>query len=246
MWWFVLLVCVAVLLTVQFVVFPASLPKVLDDPFLSSPQASSSTGTTPSKPLLTGDDIIPSDAQLFRAFGGEAHPSSPLAQSEVFRDFISRIDRNSNTFRCNSDGEEKARCIPLSYVNDDVCDCGMDEPGTSACSGHVDAWTPSFACRGKPILTKRRTRMAGAATTAITADGGGGLRGSRDVTKKNKEEEGEEEEEEEQEEVEEEVVIWLPVSRVNDGVCDCPCDGADEWKGRVECPRQAARCIKMV
>ena len=239
------LVCMAVLLMLQFIVFPAFLPKVLDDPFLSSPQSSSSTGTTPSKPLLSQHDVIPSDAQLFRAFGGEAHPSSPLiAQSAILLDFISRIDHESNTFRCNQD-DEKVKRIPLSYMNDDVCDCGMDEPGTSACSGHVDALTPSFACRGKPILMKRRRRRtAGAATTAITANGGGGLRGSRDVTRKKKKEEEEEEEKEEEEkeeekeeEVEEEVVIWLRASRINDGVCDCPCDGADEWKRRVECPK---------
>ena len=45
------------------------------------------------------------------------------------------------------------------------------------------------------------------------------------------------EEKEEEEEIEEEVVIWLRASRINDGVCDCPRDGADEWKGRVECPK---------
>lgn len=227
MWWFVLLVCLAVLLSLQFVVFPASLPVLSDEPFLSSPQ---------SKPLASPQEVVPSDAQLFRAFGGEAQPSSPLiAQSAIFLDFISRVDRKRNTFRCSQDDEEEARRIRLSYVNDDVCDCGMDEPGTSACSGHVAALTPSFACRGKPTLTKRRTKTTEKATTAITADGRGGLRGSRDMSKKRQKDEEEEEEEEEGEE-EEEVVMWLPSSRINDGVCDCPCDGADEWEGKVECP----------
>lgn len=220
MWWFVIGACLVVFLMLQFVVFPSSLPIPSEEPFFS-PQ---------SKPLVSPQEIVPSDAQLFRAFGGKARPSSPLiAQSAIFLDFISRIDGNSNTFRCNQDDEEEARRIPLSYVNDDVCDCGMDEPGTSACSGHVAAPSPSFAC--KPIITKSRTRTTGRTTTTITADGAGGLRGSRDMSKKRQKEEDEEEEKEKEEE--EEVVTWLPSSRVNDGVQDC-CDGADEWKRRVE------------
>ncbi len=186
MWAFVLVLFLAAFLAFQFVVFPSWLPVASEHPLFTS--------ASPPTPVMP-----PDDARLFRSFGGALPPpSTAVASSAAFQEFAARIDRASNQFACG-DG----RTVPLAWVNDDVCDCGVDEPGTSACSGHPWASARvSLACRG-PAVGKGEGGKGG-----LRAGKGGG---------------------------DEAPVVWLPASRINDGLCDCPCDGADEWEGRVVC-----------
>ncbi len=139
-----------------------------------------------------------------------------------YQAFAARIDRDAGLFDCGG-----GAFIPLAAVNDDHCDCpasAADEPGTAACSGQASGAvgpSPSFLCRvptgddDKRVLSTSPSSSlrgrgrgvgegdGGSSAAADGDDGGGALPDG---------------------------FVWLPASRVGDGIVDCAC-GEDEAPG---------------
>jgi hypothetical protein len=168
-----------------------------------------------------------SEARLLRAFLPPPHNDSstsptvpPWVQgTPQYQAFAARTDRGAGLFDCG-DGV----LIPLTAVNDDHCDClasAADEPGTAACSGQAPGAvgpSPSFLCRVPKSAEKRppsasssALRGRGGSSAAAVSDGGGGD-GALPAG-----------------------YVWLPASRVGDGMVDCACGEDEKPGGSADC-----------
>ena len=138
---------------------------------------------------------------------------------------LAKYEGSGGEFVC-FDGKQR---IPLSQVNDDYCDCadGSDEPGTPACSGVA---VHRFACGWGPLKPADNVGpgMSGAVPDppkgyaklmiGNAAANNGRRSGSVPVYGVTR------------------PLRLLPLSQVDDGVCDC-CDGSDEALSGAPCAR---------
>lgn len=162
--------------------------------------------------------IVLSEARLLHAFlpahqqeGHNTNTTVPawVQSTSQFQAFITRVDRATERFDCGN-----GVSIPLTAVNDGFCDClpsAVDEPGTAACSGQAPSAAgpgPSFLCRvgnaQSGSSSKNRVRGGPIMPSLWGVANGGADDGGLPPD-----------------------YMWLPASKVGDGIVDCAC-GEDE------------------
>ena len=158
--------------------------------------------------------------------GARSNPSLSCCTTAAPKVLRGGAGTEQTTFECTSfDGMPLT--LPCAAVNDGFCDCvdAIDEPATAACSGLVPGAT--FVCPRQPKPRKQVPRAAkppagrrrrGGHQRRVPSDSDRGVMLPFELG----------------------YATSIPVSRVNDGVCDC-CDGADEALGDgphvfIQCP----------
>lgn len=170
--------------------------------------------------------LAPTDARLYRGFLPAAtHATTPpnwVQSTPEFQLFAARVHQAAGQFDCGA-GET----IPLGAVNDGFCQCrssAVDEPGTAACSGQAPGArgpAPSFLCR------MRVGGGGGGGEEGVGLGGGQRWKGRRwngegkggEASRPSSSLQGDGRLPD--------GFIWLPASKVGDGIVDCAC-GEDE------------------